>query len=80
MFGRATIRLGIGPHSSLTYFKPFFRTRIIPILPSEIKYVLYVRSGYAISCRYVVTVHRCVCIAWISSCSCNNLNVLQSCV
>jgi len=23
MFGRATIRLGIGPHSSLRYFGPF---------------------------------------------------------
>jgi len=28
----------------LTYCKAIFRTRIIRILPSEIKYVLYVRS------------------------------------
>ena len=36
---------------SQTYFNAFiaifFRTRIIRILPSEIKYVLYVRSHYA---------------------------------
>jgi len=40
---------------SQTYFKPFFRTRIIRILTSEIKYVLYVRSHYVPDYAHVMS-------------------------
>jgi len=41
------VKLFINDKMSQTYFKAIFRTRIIRILPSEIKYVLYdVRSHY----------------------------------
>ena len=47
----------------LTYFKPFFRTRIIRIFPSEIKYVLYVRSHYGAAAFMSVPHRYCFLLA-----------------
>jgi len=65
MFGRVTIRLGIGPHSSLDYFVQHLTTDILETFLLDLAYIPNRKGAVAISFKWP-EIELDGCIVWVA--------------